>query len=186
MLFPDQSANWLHDQFSNVIATETSIFLVCGQWLNIPLEKKSLMTSSLLCTLVSKYFLIVIFNNIAKLIDYQLLTNTWIRSDKTHYKCFVFQSYSPANTSNIIGHWGIFFWRWWVRYFLLLLAHKSQLIHLFWLRVDISKRWWGKKSGFYDNEVANQLICLPVTSFYIVIILWASTWGNVTTSFFLY
>ena len=29
----------------------------------------------------------------------------------------------------------------------------SQLIHLFWLCVDISKRWCGKKSGFYDNEL---------------------------------
>ena len=35
----------------------------------------------------------------------------------------------------------------------LLLARYSQLIHLFWLRVDISKRWWGKKSGFYYNEL---------------------------------
>ena len=33
----------------------------------------------------------------------------------------------------------------------------------------------GKKSGFYDNEVSNQLICLPVMSFYDVIILRAST-----------
>ena len=33
----------------------------------------------------------------------------------------------------------------------------------------------GKKSGFYDNFVSHQLICLPVTSFYDVIILRAST-----------
>ena len=33
----------------------------------------------------------------------------------------------------------------------------------------------GKKSEFYDNSVSNQLISLPVTSFYNVIILQAST-----------
>ena len=34
--------------------------------------------------------------------------------------------------------------------------------------------------------MANQLICLPVTSFYDVIILRASTWSNVTMSFLLH
>ena len=37
---------------------------------------------------------------------------------------------------------------------LLLLAHWSQLIHLFWLCGDFLKRWWGKKSGFYVNKAS--------------------------------
>ena len=40
------------------------------------------------------------------------------------------------------------------------LACQSQLIDLFWLPIDIFKRWGDKKSGFYVNEVVISLISL--------------------------
>ena len=42
----------------------------------------------------------------------------------------------------------------------LLSGEVKALSHLFWLPVDFFKRWWGKKSGFYANEVVILLMSL--------------------------